>query len=496
MKRITFLNILGLLFFGFSGCNPDVNNPPSEENTHTPADQEKKKVIETADILGVFATHSEWNNSLFIFWPDSTGEYYYRYDEPNVGADTAFFNWELDEYTGEMKWICPDPEHQFFKKTYTTTTYYSEITFEATRSATSDLILSNSTFRWYLDGLESIPIIYGRPTFTATSTFGIGTFELESYEGTFNVFTDNYDDNPLTISFDVPWLKSGDVRDMGMQTIGGKSFWRIVYSVQCEINYGEERRGTITISKSTGEIHHYTAIQEKYTTMLSLSDEFTYNGKKYNGWHLNSKSGYPACYEYIKNYDDKEIYVTSHVSWIWKSDKTVFYDMPEGDGHRWCYQFSVSSNSGYTRMTTIQFAKANGESYDLTVVQDGPLGEDPSNDTSGGSSGDSGGATDNQGGSQPSNDDTKGYTITRTSVCAIYALDNQQTGTKYSKSYYKWVSSSGRVILSSSGTNSAYWIGVASNNYETTFRGFIVSGYTYRYVDYTPVGGAWYYYFN
>ena len=75
-------------------------------------------------------------------------------------------------------------------------------------------------------------------------------------------------------------------------------------------------------------------------------------------------------------------------------------------------------------------------------------------------------------------------------------LDNKNTGEKYTKSYYKWVSSTGKVILSISATNTAYWIGVASKNYDSTRGGYPVSGYTYRYIDYTPVGGAWYYYFN
>lgn len=104
-----------------------------------------------------------------------------------------------------------------------------------------------------------------------------------------------------------------------------------------------------------------------------------------------------------------------------------------------------------------------------------------------------GGSTGGGGGTS---DPTTGYTITQVSVCAIYMLDNKNTGEKYTKSYYKWVSSTGKVILSISATNSAYWIGVASKNSDSTRGGYPVSSYTYRYIDYTPVGGAWYYYFN
>ena len=112
---------------------------------------------------------------------------------------------------------------------------------------------------------------------------------------------------------------------------------------------------------------------------------------------------------------------------------------------------------------------------------------------SGGSTGGTTGGTTGGGGTS---DPTAGYTITPVSVCAIYMLDNKNTGDKYTKSYYKWVSSTGRVILSISATNTAYWIGVASKNYDSTRGGYPVSGYSYRYIDYTPVGGAWYYYFN
>lgn len=54
-------------------------------------------------------------------------------------------------------------------------------------------------------------------------------------------------------------------------------------------------------------------------------------------------------------------------------------------------------------------------------------------------------------------------------------IDNnlsQETYEKYTKSYYKWVSSTGKVILSISATNSAYWIGVASKNNDSTRGGY------------------------
>lgn len=115
-------------------------------------------------------------------------------------------------------------------------------------------------------------------------------------------------------------------------------------------------------------------------------------------------------------------------------------------------------------------------------------------------SGESGGEGTGGGGSGGggTSDPTAEYTITRTSVCAIYLLDSDQNnGDKYAKEWYKWVSDlTGKVILSRSSSNSAYWVGVASKNNDSKCGKWPVYSYSYKVVDYTPVGGAWYYYFN
>ena len=155
--------------------------------------------------------------------------------------------------------------------------------------------------------------------------------------------------------------------------------------------------------------------------------------------------------------------------------------------------FVPSSPDGFVDISAIKGSKPTKYSDIDTGYARNSRGSGTRDESGSGTGGETSGGSTGGGGTS---DQTTGYTITQVSVCAIYMLDNKNTGDKYTKSYYKWVSSTGRVILSISATNTAYWIGVASKNYDSTRGGYPVSGYTYRYIDYTPVGGAWYYYFN
>ncbi|MBR1809075.1 MAG: hypothetical protein IJ776_06785 [Paludibacteraceae bacterium] len=493
MNNFRNLSSMLVLALVFSGCNlfSSPSNQEEKPDDNTPQEETPKEILITSDeIIGIFTTDKEEGNDLFIFHEDNTGEYFSQYDNPNVGADTAYFNWQLDEYTGVVSCTCPDANYQFFTKSYSTVKKYETFNLSAKKSDTEEykLVVSLDNEKWwYLSDLEERPYMYSHPTFVVATSNGTSKIKVTSFVEYFALFIDNYDnDNEIDIQFDVTWLKVREKINDGVRTSSGKTYTRLRYLIDCENNYGEERSATITMSKKSGEVHIYPLVQERITTMSMMGFDFTYNGQTYTGWQLNSNAASPACAAWVDNYDNKTIYVNTGASWCTYS-KTILYDVPAGDGYRWRFDFSVTKNYSYNRMTTITFYKDNGESATQTLVQDGPLGEQSS-----GGGGSSGGGS--SGGS--SSDDTKGYTITRTSVCAIYALDNQSTGTKYSKSYYKWVSSSGRVILSISSSNSAYWIGVASKNYDSTCKGHIVSSYDYKFVDYSPVGGAWYYYFN
>lgn len=89
------------------------------------------------------------------------------------------------------------------------------------------------------------------------------------------------------------------------------------------------------------------------------------------------------------------------------------------------------------------------------------------------------------------------YNIYETTCFKLYMLDNKDTGSwEVVKSYYAWESkSTGSIILSKSKNDDSKWIGSASKNNSTKIGVYDVSNYDYKYIDYTPVGGAWYYYF-
>lgn len=175
--------------------------------------------------------------------------------------------------------------------------------------------------------------------------------------------------------------------------------------------------------------------------------------------------------------------------YLWTADNTHCYTM---------YNAKTESTSGvlYSVLYTFFIPSSPDGFVDISAISGNrPIKFD---DIDTGYARNSRGAgTRDDGGGGGTSDPTAGYTITQVSVCAIYLLDNSNVGDKYSKSYYKWVSNyTGQVILSRSASSSASWIGVASKNHDSKCGGHTVSGYTYRYVDYTPVGGAWYYYFN
>lgn len=345
----------------------------------------------------------------------------------------------------------------------------------------------------YNDVIELYPIlIEERPTFEICYVDGerLSDFtQIKSFVEFFYVVVNNYDeDDNFSVKFDQSWLRVGSIENRGVRSWDPASGDEICIYVECDNNYGSARGTQMSISKNSGETRtFYIPQQACYTMNLLPLTKFTYNGQNYNGFNFTTSDAY-SMWVFVENYNDSEIYVSMSDSWI-TLDNKVKLDVEAGNGHRWRYEFSTSKNYGYNRLANIYFSKSTGEFESVTVFHAGPYGEKSSG---GGSGGGTGGGTGGGGSSDP----TAGYTITQVSVCAIYMLDNKNTGEKYTKSYYKWVSSTGRVILSISATNTAYWIGVASKNNDSTRGGYPVSGYTYRYIDYTPVGGAWYYYFN
>lgn len=90
------------------------------------------------------------------------------------------------------------------------------------------------------------------------------------------------------------------------------------------------------------------------------------------------------------------------------------------------------------------------------------------------------------------------YNIYETTCFKLYMLDDKDTGTwEVVTSYYAWESkSTGSIVLSKSTFDDSRWIGSASKNNGKKIGVYDISGYKYKYIDYTPVGGAWYYYFN
>lgn len=344
----------------------------------------------------------------------------------------------------------------------------------------------------YNDEVEIYPILVEeKPTFSIYSIDGklLNEFtQVSSFVESFVVGLKNYDDNDdFDVKFDATWLRVEKIENRGTYSWDPESGDQIYVFIDCDNNYGQKRGTQMTVSKKTGEeLTFYIPQQACYTMAIHSLTNFTYNGQNYHGFNLTTPDAY-SMWVFVENYNDSEIYVSFSDSWI-TLDNKVKLDVAAGDGHRWRYEFSTSKNYGYNRLANIYFSKATGEFETVNVFQSGPYGEKSS-----GGGGDSGGGS---GGG--TSDPTAGYTITRTSVCAIYLLDNDQSnGDKYSKEWYKWVSDfTGKVILSRSSSNSAYWVGVASKNYDSWCGKWPVSSYTYKLVDYTPVGGAWYYYFD
>lgn len=90
------------------------------------------------------------------------------------------------------------------------------------------------------------------------------------------------------------------------------------------------------------------------------------------------------------------------------------------------------------------------------------------------------------------------YNISQTVCFKLYMLDGKNDGSWEVVTYYKWETKSSpyRVILSRGPYYESQWIGVASKNSDSKRGIYDVSKYRYKYINYTPVGGAWYYYFD
>lgn len=204
------------------------------------------------------------------------------------------------------------------------------------------------------------------------------------------------------------------------------------------------------------------------------SSYFEYSSSIYGKYYLDENNKkYNAHYAYrllLDLYNEGKI--TEYALYLWNNELNGYYYIEIFDSED-NLEFSFTVNQ-LSSLSDAKYIYCNGQEY---------------NSSTGGSGGSGGGGT---------SDPTAGYTITRTSVCAIYLLDSDQNnGDKYAKEWYKWVSDlTGKVILSRSSSNSAYWVGVASKNNDSKCGKWPVYSYSYKVVDYTPVGGAWYYYFN
>lgn len=112
----------------------------------------------------------------------------------------------------------------------------------------------------------------------------------------------------------------------------------------------------------------------------------------------------------------------------------------------------------------------------------------------GGSSGEGSGS-----GGDSGSGSTENTTVTQVEVAKIWVSSTSEYSDISYVNMYKWVlhNQNNKVVLSTSKTNmnGAFWH-VASNNTDREAGGYKVSSYSYVYKDYSPVGGAWYYYFN
>lgn len=124
-----------------------------------------------------------------------------------------------------------------------------------------------------------------------------------------------------------------------------------------------------------------------------------------------------------------------------------------------------------------------------------PYGPVTSFNKKGGSQGGSGSGGDSGSGSGS----TENTTVTQVEVAKIWVSSTSSYSDISYVSMYKWVlhNQNNKVVLSTSKTNmnGAFWH-VASSNTDREAGGYKVSSYSYVYKDYSPVGGAWYYYFN
>lgn len=316
---------------------------------------------------------------------------------------------------------------------------------------------------------------------------------------------DNFDPQDLTVSIDNPDMID-HFEAKTYEEIAGYSNGRPYHATWVHFflkhnDSGAFRSAKVTIAHPTGDSFEFE-IRQEYSTLSGSFNRYTFDGVDYSGWDVNYKAHFPAFYAYVSIYNKDDSIVLERAQdayWVTLNDNESGFYEERADQYGfvhyiYCFAFNVSENSNWNyRQAHLYFKNSRtGEKLGPVVItQSSQYGDSGGGSGSGGSGGGGGGT-----GGGSSTDDTAGYTVSSTSVCAIYATDNSSSGDKYSKSWYKWVSSTGKVVLSSSRSSKSGWKGVASKNYDSSCKGFSVSSYDYKYVDYSPVGGTWYYYFN
>lgn len=479
-KIILYTFMILTVMVAFNACGGDDYEPTSREidDGDTNGTDYKNLIVGYWSLKKPETNNQKQGNELYVFYQDQkTAKVYINYDAPMHELVT----YDMEYYVKGDELHVTKLTDQMGNVSTPNDVYIIYISADEKMATLSNNGSSKTYYR-----LNEMPQIVPRQTMYAEWSISDFYPPLTFNETLAYVYFYSTNNEKPRISTDVDWLRVeyDERRTPSSTTIFGVSVTQYGVRVYPSFNRGAERYGQIIFKRDNGEAFALDVTQTAYSSMVldqpGMNYTFTYNGTTYLGFDLNSGAGDPACVFWVFNYDDNPIYYTSSASWCWVKSAILVPGQSYGERRAWRYEISKSKNNGSDRMATITFYKDDGSRGTCTILQYG------TNDSGGGTGGGTGGSA------------TSNYDITRTSVCAIYGLDNKQDGDKYTKSYYKWVSktNSRNVILSTSSTSNSGWIGVASNNYDSSCRGYNVSGYRYKFVDYKPVGGAWYYYFN